>query len=383
MAWVSGAGFPRRESRDAPAPAASPSGHLPGESAERRPAGDGDWEPPGERRWGRRESAGRRPAGAPEAGAARTSRPRVQEALKTSARCEPLGLGRRRGGERGRCRRRGRRYPSCSRVLPWPPTPLLSCGGGSSRRGSRARRRGRRGRGSARRLEWGAMAKPGWLTSTRKPRTRASGSAEFSLPPASCRSLSSASAGSVPRCRICKPRQPTARCCRCSRSERCSSAPSPVAPTAGAPRSTPASRSTGTTRVQLQGAAAQRRAPAPDQPQGKDAPGGLPAPTEMLGFGGGSVLNPCAGWPGVCRRYQEGQRALRTMRTGSKYTAGAWAPVLQEGLCAATCDTRRLSLHTCLAWSQDSEALAQLRSGPYRTGFAGDAEEPKVNFSSD
>ena len=102
-----------------------PSGQLPGESAEQRQAGDGDWETLGERRRG---GGGGESAGA-EAGRGRwrqepperSERPRVQEALKPRQRREPPGPGRLLGGEvGGRCRRRGRRRPRplCSRALP-------------------------------------------------------------------------------------------------------------------------------------------------------------------------------------------------------------------------------------------------------------------------
>lgn len=231
-----------------------PSGQLPGESVEQRQAGDGDWETLGERRRG---GGGGESAGA-EAGRGRwrqepperSERPRVQEALKPRQRREPPGPGRRLGWEVGGGAAAAGGVAGLSPFVlarsPWPPTPLLSRGGGSSRPRQSGSAPGAGGGGGSVPAagSGGRWRSSGWLTSTRKPRTRASGSACFSSSPASCRSLSSVSAGSVPRCRICKPRRPTARCCRCSRSARCSSAPSPVAPIAGAPRSTPASRST-------------------------------------------------------------------------------------------------------------------------------------------
>ncbi|XP_047597490.1 calcium-activated potassium channel subunit beta-4 [Lutra lutra] len=147
------------------------------------------------------------------------------------------GWGRRRGGGAAAAGWLSPLRPLCSRALPLaahspsvvrlrrlllPPEAVGSApgagGGGGARQPPGV---GGDGRSS------------GWLTSTRKPRTRASGSACFSSSPASCRSLSSASAGSVPRCRICKPRRPTARCCRAADAARSSSDLHPVAPTAG------------------------------------------------------------------------------------------------------------------------------------------------------
>lgn len=294
-----------------------PSGHLPGESAERRPAGDGDWEPPGERRRG---GGGGESAGA-EAGRGRrrqeppvhSSRPRVQEALKPRPRCEPLGLGRRRGGGRGALPPPGGVAGLGPFVLarsPWPPTPLLSCGGGSSRRGSRARRRGREGAGGARPPPGvgGDGEAPGGL--------RVHGSRGQEHPArlvshhlrrrvalylrlllAQSRAAGSASHGSQLHGAVGAADRRGVRVHLHLWRRLQGHLAVPLRP--GLREQL---------RVQLQGAAAQRRAPAPDQPQGKDAPGGLPRSYGDAGVWGRISVKPCAGWPGVCRRYQEATR---------------------------------------------------------------------------
>lgn len=134
-----------------------PSGQLPGESVEQRQAGDGDWETLGERRRG---GGGGESAGA-EAGRGRwrqepperSERPRVQEALKPRQRREPPGPGRRLGGEVGGALPPPGASPASaplfSRAPPGRPLPCCRAAAAPPARGSRALRRGREGAGGA------------------------------------------------------------------------------------------------------------------------------------------------------------------------------------------------------------------------------------------
>lgn len=144
-----------------PAQPRLPSGQLAGEPAEKRRAGDGDRETPGERRRG---GGGGESAGA-EAGRGRwrqeppvrSSRPRVQEALKQRSHREPPGPGWRRGwGGAGALPPPGASpasAPLFSRSPPRRPLPCCRAAAAAAAppaRGSRARRRGREGAGGAR-----------------------------------------------------------------------------------------------------------------------------------------------------------------------------------------------------------------------------------------
>ena len=97
------------------------------------------------------------------------------------------------------------------------------------------------------------------------------------------------------------------------------------------------------------------------------------APTEILRFGGASVLNPERGGS-QCAGVTSRRQSAAGYTSKSKYVGGPppppGLPVLQEGLCACGdpwCSEAFFTHLSCLV--SDSEALAQLRFGACRTGF--------------
>lgn len=105
-------------------------------------------------------------------------------------------------------------------------------------------------------------------------------------------------------------------------------------------------------RVQLQSAAAQRRAPAPDQPQGKDAPRGMPGSCRGLEAWGSLGVRRRAGWARGMLSFLGGDGGVGgCTQTYSGHSREPRGPVLQMGLRAATCGALRFSLHISLASS--------------------------------